>query len=53
MEATQANLEPIFLLYDGGPGTVTARLTAAAGHGAASPCSAPGPATASSTRCGR
>jgi uncharacterized protein (DUF1015 family) len=28
MEATQANLEPIFLLYDGGPDTVTARLTA-------------------------
>jgi uncharacterized protein (DUF1015 family) len=27
MEATQANLEPIFLLYDGGPETVTARLT--------------------------
>lgn len=27
MEATQANLEPIFLLYDGGPDTVTARLT--------------------------
>ena len=35
MEATQANLEPIFLLYDGGPDTVTARLTdeaAAAGQ---------------------
>ncbi len=35
MEATQANLEPIFLLYDGGPGTVTARLStelAAAGQ---------------------
>ncbi len=30
MEATQANLEPIFLLYDGGPDTVTARLTAEA-----------------------
>jgi uncharacterized protein (DUF1015 family) len=29
MEATQANLEPIFLLYDGGPGTVTARLSSA------------------------
>lgn len=29
MEATQANLEPIFLLYDGGPGTVTARLCSA------------------------
>ena len=28
MEATQANLEPIFLLYDGGPDTVTARLSA-------------------------
>jgi len=28
MEATEANLEPIFLLYDGGPDTVTARLTA-------------------------
>ena len=27
MEATEANLEPIFLLYDGGPDTVTARLT--------------------------
>ena len=26
MEATGANLEPIFLLYDGGPGAVTARL---------------------------
>ncbi len=35
MEATEANLEPIFLLYDGGPDTVTARLTdevAAAGQ---------------------
>ncbi len=30
MEATEANLEPIFLLYDGGPDTVTARLTAEA-----------------------
>ncbi len=30
MEATQANLEPIFLLYDGGPDTVTARLSAEA-----------------------
>lgn len=28
MEATEANLEPIFLLYDGGPETVTARLSA-------------------------
>ena len=33
MEATGANLEPIFLLYDGGPGAVATRLTddAAAG----------------------
>ncbi len=29
MEATQANLEPIFLLYEGGPDTVTARLSSA------------------------
>ncbi len=28
MEATQANLEPIFLLYDGGPGTAATRLSA-------------------------
>ena len=33
MEATQANLEPIFLLYDGGPDTVTARLTDEAAAG--------------------
>jgi uncharacterized protein (DUF1015 family) len=30
MEATQANLEPIFLLYDGGPDTAATRLSAQA-----------------------
>ena len=34
MEATGANLEPIFLLYDGsGPATATARITDQARHG--------------------
>ena len=33
MEATQANLEPIFLLYDGGPGAVATRLTDEAAAG--------------------
>ena len=35
MEATQANLEPIFLLYDGGPGSAAIRLSAQATAGQA------------------
>ena len=53
MEATEANLEPIFLLYDGGPDTVTARLSRRGGRGRAARAQRPDRATASSTRCGR
>ncbi len=53
MEATQANLEPIFLLYDGGPDTATGPADRRGWPRPASPCSAPGPRTASSTACGR
>ena len=35
MEAAQANLEPIFLLYDGGPGSAAIRLSAQATAGQA------------------